>query len=272
MRLIVEKLVLPNQKIYFCILNNYIKCFDMKKPTVLLIFSLMTMTIFGQDRKNPESTELWEPVPPVVTPGTGTTAPSDAIMLFDGTNLSEWTNDKGNPAEWTLADGAMTVKAGTGIIKTKRGFGDCQLHLEWRTPAEVKGEGQGRGNSGIFLQGLYELQVLDSYDNTTYSNGQAGSIYKQSIPLVNACKKPGEWQVYDIIYIAPRFGENGRVVIPGRITVLQNGVLIHNNTEIRGTTEYIGSPRPVVHGMMEPLYLQDHGNPVSYRNIWIREL
>lgn len=244
----------------------------MKKTGLLIIISLITMSIFGQDKKNPESTELWEPVPPVVTPGNGTAAPSDAIVLFDGSNLNDWSNLRGNAAEWTIADGAMTVKAGAGDIVTKRGFGDCQLHIEWRTPAEVKGESQGRGNSGIFLQGLYELQVLDSYDNKTYVNGQAGSIYKQSIPLVNVCRKPGEWQVYDVIYIAPRFNEKGRVVIPGRITVLQNGVLIHNNTEIRGTTEYIGSPRPVVHEMKLPIKLQDHGNPVSYRNIWIREL
>jgi hypothetical protein len=246
----------------------------MKKLTGFLsLLSIMaSINLFGQGQKTPESTELWEPVPPVVTPGTGTSAPSDAIILFDGTNLNEWTNANGQEAGWTVADGAMTVKAGTGIIKTKRGFGDCQLHIEWRTPAEVKGDGQGRGNSGIFLQGLYELQVLDSYDNKTYVNGQAGSIYKQAIPLVNACRKPGEWQTYDIIFQAPRFNDKGRVVIPGRITVLQNGVLILNNFEIRGTTEYIGAPKPVVHGMKESLQLQDHGNPVSYKNIWIREL
>ena len=236
---------------------------------LLLFFSL---TSFAQSKKTPESTELWEPVPPIVTPGEGTSAPSDALILFDGTNLNEWTNAKGDVAGWTVADGCFTVKPGTGIIKTKRGFGDCQLHIEWRSPVEVKGEGQGRGNSGIFLQDRYEVQVLDSYDNKTYSNGQAGSIYKQSIPLVNACRKPGEWQVYDIIYQSPRFSENGRIAVPARITVLHNGVVIQNNVEIRGTTPFIGLPEYIPHGMKEPLSLQDHGNLVSYRNIWIREL
>jgi hypothetical protein len=244
----------------------------MKRHYLLVLLAFWAGNLLAQNQKTPESTELWEPVPPVVTPGEGTLPPSDAIVLFDGTNLNEWTNEKGEAAGWIVADGCMTVKAGTGIIKTKRGFGDCQLHIEWREPFVVKGDGQGRGNSGIFLQELYEVQVLDGYNNATYSNGQTGSIYKQSIPLVNVCKKPGEWQVYDIIYMAPRFNDQGRVIIPGRITILQNGVLIQNNVEIQGTTEYIGSPRPVIHGMKEPLVLQDHGNPVSYRNIWIREL
>jgi hypothetical protein len=240
------------------------------KITALLVF--ICASLLAQNKKNPESTELWEPVPSMVTPGEGTAAPSDAVILFDGTNLNEWTNARGETAGWTVADGCMTVKPGTGIIKTKRGFGDCQLHIEWRSPAEVRGEGQGRGNSGIFLQDRYEVQVLDGYGNKTYSNGQAGSIYKQTIPLVNACKKPGEWQVYDIIYQAPRFSENGRIAVPARITVLHNGVVIQNNVEIRGTTPYIGLPEYIPHGMKEPLSLQDHGNLVSYRNIWIREL
>jgi len=244
----------------------------MKTLKLIALLVLFSAALMAQTKKTPETTELWEPVPPVVTPGEGTAPPSDAIILFDETNLNEWTNAKGEAADWTVADGCVTVKPGKGSIKTKRGFGDCQLHIEWRSPAEVKGEGQGRGNSGIFLQDLYEVQVLDCYNNKTYSNGQTGSIYKQSIPLVNACKKPGEWQVYDIIYMAPRFSENGRIAVPARITVLHNGVLIQNNVEIRGTTEYIGSPRNVVHGLKEPLSLQDHSNPVSYRNIWIREL
>ncbi len=244
----------------------------MKSLKLSALLTLFTLGISAQVQKNPESTELWDPVPPVVSPGENTKPPSDAIVLFDGTNLNEWVSAKAGPAGWIVADGCMTVKPGTGSIKTKRGFGDCQLHIEWRTPSEVKGDGQGRGNSGIFLQDRYELQVLDSYNNNTYTNGQAGSIYKQSIPLVNACKKPGEWQVYDIIYTAPRFSENGRVAIPAHITVLQNGILILNNTEIRGTTPFIGLPRYDPHSMKEPLSLQDHTNPVSYRNIWIREL
>jgi 3-keto-disaccharide hydrolase len=244
----------------------------MKKTFLAAFLFILGSSIFAQQKRTPESTELWEPIPVAVTPGEGTKPPSDAIILFDGTNLNEWTNEKGEPAGWTVADGCMTVKPGTGIIKTKRGFGDCQLHIEWRTPAEVKGEGQGRGNSGIYLQSRYELQVLDSYENKTYVNGQAGSIYKQSIPLVNVCKKPGEWQTYDIIFQAPRFSENGRIAIPARITVLQNGVVIQNNVEIRGKTDHIDPPEYFAHNNKEPLTLQDHGNLVSYRNIWIREL
>lgn len=245
----------------------------MKTLQFTALLAMFNVAVFAQQaQKIPESTEIWEPVPTVITPSEGNKPPSDAIILFNGTSLDSWTNEKNEPAGWTVADGCMTVKAGTGIIKTKKGFGDCQLHIEWRTPAEVKGESQGRGNSGIFLQNRYELQVLDSYNNKTYSNGQAGSIYKQKIPLVNACKKPGEWQTYDIIYMAPRFSQNGRVVIPAFITVLQNGVLVLNHAEIQGPTDYIGLHEYVAHSMNEPLTLQDHGNPVSYRNIWIREL
>lgn len=225
-------------------------------------------------KMKPEMTEIWDPEIRVVTPGeTPANAPSDAIVLFDGTNLNEWTNGKGEPAEWVVADGCVTVKKGTGTMKTKRQFSDYQLHIEWRTPAEVVGESQGRGNSGIFMQGIYEVQVLDNYNNRTYRNGQAGSIYKQHPPLVNVCKAPGVWQTYDIIYTAPRFNEDGTYFTPPSVTVLQNGVLVQNNVKMRGPTEYIGIPEYTVkkHGPGS-IELQDHGNPVSYRNIWIREL
>lgn len=231
-------------------------------------------------KQTPESTEIWDPIPRVVTAGTlspatasGTTAPSDAIVLFDGKNLNNWVSDKDgtSAAKWTVADGAMTVAKGTGDVRTKQEFEDYQLHIEFRTPAQVEGTGQGRGNSGIFMQGRYELQVLDSYDNRTYSNGQAGSIYKQSMPLVNASRKPGEWQTYDVIYTAPRFNKDGMMIHPPYITVLHNGVLVQNHTAIRGTTPYVGLPQVQPHGK-GPIKLQDHGNPTSFRNIWIREL
>lgn len=223
-------------------------------------------------RPDHEVTDVWEPVPPVVTPGVGTAPPSDAIILFDGTSLDNWVDRNGNPAAWTVADGAMTVVPGTGDIWTKQGFGDVQLHLEWRTPDVIKGEGQGRGNSGVYLMGRYEVQVLDSYDNPTYPNGQAASVYKQHIPLVNACRAPGEWQTYDIIFLAPRFSEDGRIAIPARITVIHNGVLVQNNVELWGSTRFIGLPQYEEHSMQEPLRLQDHGDLVSFRNIWVREL
>jgi hypothetical protein len=243
---------------------------------LLLILAVVVSAQTPEPMKmRPEMTEIWDPEISVVTPGqTPVDAPSDAIVLFDGTNLNEWVNRKGEAPEWTLADGCVTVKKDAGAIHTKRVFNDFQLHIEWRTPAEVVGESQGRGNSGIFMQGIYELQVLDNYNNRTYRNGQAGSIYKQHPPLVNACKAPGVWQVYDIIYTAPRFNEDGITYFtPPTITVLQNGVLVQNNVKMRGPTEYIGIPEYTVkkHGPGS-IELQDHGNPVSYRNIWIREL
>ncbi len=166
----------------------------------------------------------------------------------------------------------MTVVPGAGNIRTRRRFGDLQLHIEWRTPAEVSGEGQGRGNSGIFLMERYELQVLDSYDNRTYSNGQAGAIYKQHIPMVNASREPGEWQSYDVVFTAPRFGADGALLSPARMTVFHNGVLILNHVELRGPTKFIGEPEYEAHADRVPLLLQDHGNPVSYRNVWVREI
>lgn len=221
---------------------------------------------------DPEATEVWEPEPAIVTPGKGTAPPSDAIVLFDGTSLDSWQHVAGGDVKWNVAEGAMTVEAGTGDIETKQGFGDVQLHVEWRTPAEVSGDGQGRGNSGVFLQKRYEVQVLDSYDNRTYSNGQAASIYKQYIPLVNASRGPGEWQTYDIVFRAPRFDSSGKLETPGYITVIHNGVLVQNHVEIRGTSVYRGEPKYEAHPLEQPLSLQDHSNPVSYRNIWVREL
>jgi len=250
----------------------------MMKYSIFVVMMLFAATTFAQTpepmKMKPEMTEIWDPEIPVITPGqTPAEAPSDAIVLFDGTNLNEWTSGKGEAPGWVVADGCVTVKKGTGTIQTKRQFNDFQLHIEWRSPAEVVGQSQGRGNSGIFLQGIYEVQVLDNYDNRTYRNGQAGSMYKQHPPLVNACKAPGVWQTYDIIYTAPRFNENGTYFTPPAVTVLHNGVLVQNNAKMRGPTEFIGIPEYTVkkHGA-GPLVLQDHGNPVSFRNIWIREL
>jgi len=206
--------------------------------------------------------------PRVIDPGP---PPADAIVLFDGKDLSQWKSDNGGgPAKWEVKDGAAIVN-GTGGISTRQGFADCQLHIEWATPAEVKGEGQGRGNSGVFMQGRYEIQILDSFNNKTYYDGQAGAIYRQHAPLVNASRKPGEWQAYDVIYHAPRFDGTGKLLKPGTVTVLQNGVLIQDNAEIKGPTAS-DNPRYEAHPLKQPVALQDHGNPVRFRNIWIREL
>ena len=207
--------------------------------------------------------------------------PADAIILFNGGNLDQWITVKDkSAAKWTVKDNIFTVKKGTGSIETKQSFSNYQLHIEWLIPANITGSGQARGNSGLFLastgigDGGYELQVLDSYNNSTYSNGQAGSIYKQAIPLVNASKKPGEWQSYDIVWNAPIFNDNGSLKSAARVTVLHNGILIQNNVEIKGETVYIGAPFYKKHGP-SPIKLQDHGDPsepISFRNIWIREL
>lgn len=222
---------------------------------------------------DPTLTEVWKPVPKIITPGiTPQAAPSDAIVLFNGRNVNEWTGTANTTIKWKLEADCMTVTPGTGNITTKKSFGDCQLHIEWRSPAAVKGEGQGRGNSGIFLMGLYEVQILDNYNNVTYSNGQAGSMYKQKMPLVNVCRKPGEWQTYDIIFTAPVYNADSSLKSPAKITVLHNGVLIQNNFELWGASEYIGLPSYKWHPSRLPITLQDHGDLVSYRNIWIREL
>jgi hypothetical protein len=233
-------------------------------------------------KPKPEDTEVWEPVPKVVTPAqTAGGAPSDALVLFDGTNLDQWVSVKDkSAAAWTVSGGAVTVDKSKGNIETKQSFTNYQLHLEWRIPENVTGTNQGRGNSGLFLastgsgDGGYELQILDSYENKTYVNGQAGSIYKQSIPLVNACRKPGEWQTYDVIWTAPTFNDDGSVKTPAYVTALHNGVLIQNHFELKGETLYIGKPSYKKHGAA-PIKLQSHGDPsppISFRNVWVREL
>ena len=226
----------------------------------------------------PEMTEVWEPQVGVVTPGkTASDAPSDAIILFDGKSLSKWvsTKDEKQAAPWLIKDGYFEVKQGAGDIQTIDKFGDCQLHLEWSAPDAINlDEGQMRGNSGIFFQNRYELQVLDSYNNRTYRNGQAGSIYKQAIPLLNACKHTGEWQSYDIVWKAPRFTKKGKLKSPASVNAFQNGVLVQDNFQLKGETMYIGKPSYKAHGATS-IKLQDHGDPsepISFRNIWVREL
>jgi hypothetical protein len=229
-----------------------------------------------------EETEAWGPVPAVVTPGAKCGAPpSDAIVLFDGKNLDEWVlNRDRSPAKWTVADGVMTVVKSEGNIETKRTFRDYQLHIEWKIPADITGSGQLRGNSGVFLASTgpgddgYELQVLDGYHNPTYVNGMVGSIYKQSIPLVNASRKPGEWQTYDVVWTAPRFNDDESLKTPAYVTVFYNGVLVQNHFQLQGQTLYIGKPFYKAYDRA-PIKLQAHGDPsqpISFRNIWVREL
>lgn len=224
---------------------------------------MLSRLVCGQEWK---SGVEWEE-PPVVIPGQhNSDAPSDAVVLFDGTNLSEWNNGD----TWLIENGTAIPKE-TDIV-SKRLFGDIQLHLEWATPDVIEGEGQGRGNSGVFLMGLYEVQVLDSWQNRTYFDGQAGGIYKQTPPMVNAMRKPGEWNTYDIFFRAPRFRTNGDLQVPGYVTVLHNGVLVQNHFELLGPTEYTSAPRYVAHAETGPIRLQFHRDAVLFRNIWVREL
>jgi hypothetical protein len=217
------------------------------------------------------------PRPPVITPGTFSTPeipgkpPSDAVVLFDGASLAAWRTEKGDPAKWKVENGYIEAVRGAGDIFTRAEFGDSQLHIEWSAPSPPKGDSQGRGNSGVYLLGLYEVQVLDCFHNLTYADGQASAIYGQSPPLVNACRPPGEWQQYDIVYTAPRF-KDSKIDVPGFVTVFHNGVVVQNHTQILGTTEHRALPKLVVHAPKAPLRLQDHGDPVRYRNIWIRPL
>ncbi len=247
---------------------------------------LLVQTTFAQqtEKPKPEDTEIWKPVPKVVTPGaTCSTAPSDAIVLFDGKNEDEWVSAQDqSPARWVVHDGILTVSKAPGIgnIETKRKFKDYQLHLEFRIPADIAGTGQGRGNSGVFLASTgpgddgYELQVLDGYNNPTYVNGMVGSLYKQAIPLANAARKPGEWETYDVVWTAPRFNEDGSLKSPAYATVFLNSVLVENHFELTGETRYIGKPfYKAFDGA--PIKLQAHGDksePLSFRNIWVREI
>lgn len=252
--------------------------------TAILIVAASTLVLAQNEypepgKMKPNMSEFWLPQPDIVTPGAepsekAVPAPSDAIVLFDGKDLSSWKSIKGGDAKWIVSDGVFTVNKGTGDIETREHFNDFQLHLEWRVPEDISGKSQGRGNSGVFLQGIYEVQVLDNYENETYSNGQAGSIYKQTRPLVNAMNPPGVWNVYDIIYKAPSFKKDGTYRTYPYVTVIHNGIIVQNNTRINGTTPYIGFPVVEAHGD-GPILLQDHGDPskaISFRNFWIREL
>ena len=218
------------------------------------------------------------PQPPIVTPGTSSTqdepgrAPSDAIVLFDGKDLSHWHDGKGGPARWKLAEGAIITQPGTGSILSKEEFGDCQLHLEWASPNPPKGVDQGRGNSGLMFFGRYEMQILDNFDNVTYPDGQAGAVYGQVPPLVNPSRKPGEWQTYDIMFTAPRFKKDGSLESPAYVTTLLNGVLVQNHTELVGPMSFRALPKYTAHGPRGPILLQDHSNPIQFRNIWVRDI
>ena len=244
---------------------------------LLVVFLLAALAaLAAEELPPPEATEYWTPVPPVVAAPAGG-VPSDAIVLFDGTNLDAWEPARPDGHPWKIEDGAMVIIPTPAPGKpcdqqTKRSFGDVQLHLEFRTPAEVKGESQGRGNSGVYFMGLYEIQILDSWNNPTYVNGQAGSIYKQHAPLVNASRPPGVWQVYDVVFIAPRFAADGSLVSPARMTAFHNGVLVQHDAVLRGPTVFRGQPKYAPHAAKLPIVLQDHRNPTAFRNIWVREI
>ena len=268
----------------------------MKKGFFIMVCLGISALLFGQEI-DPTLTEAWEPVPPKVTPGIFPgSPPSDAIILFDGKDLSQWRKPlvgyggsmaeveevakkraalkdyEEKDADWEIKDGALIVAPGKGHIETRKAFGDIQLHIEWLAPVDTGKTGQGYSNSGIFLMGQYEIQVLNNYENPTYSNGQAGAMYKQSIPLANACRPPGEWQYYDIIFMAPRFADDGSLIQPATVTAFHNGVLIQNHFELEGPCIYRGEPYYVPHPEKLPLILQDHDNRVRFRNIWVREL
>jgi hypothetical protein len=254
--------------------------------TIVVISAFFSFPTLSQAQEKPkhEDTEFYTPVPKVITPGKlNSDAPSDAIILFDGKNLDQWvmTDDRTKPASWKVEKGIFTVDKKSGNIETRKSFNNYQLHLEWRIPANITGEGQARGNSGLFLASIgkgdlgYELQILDSYNNSTYTNGMAGSIYKQTTPLFNPAKKPGEWQTYDVLWTAPTFNADNTVKTPAKVTVLFNGIVVQNGFELKGPTQYVGQPAYTQAHGSSPIKLQSHGDksePLSFRNIWIREL
>jgi len=264
----------------------------MKRPlaAALTLCTLATSFAWAQsttpsntaEPTDPKATEQWEPVPRIVMPGAQNNAPpSDAVVLFDGRDLSQWEASKDHsPAHWKVHDGVMTVDKTTGNIQTKRHFRNYQLHMEWQVPKDISGEGQARGNSGLFLASTgpgdegYEVQILDSWKNTTYVNGQAASIYKQAAPLVNAMRPPGEWQTYDVVWTAPVFAADGSLKSPGYVTLFHNGVLVQNHTQLAGETFYIGKPKykPYDEAAIKLQAHGDHSQPLSFRNIWVRPL
>lgn len=256
----------------------------MSHSTVLRVFTLFVLgsiLVLSADAQ-PRDPVYWDvhdttrARPPVVDPGpapsTPQSAPSDAVVLFDGSDLEAWEHPEGAPASWIVENGYVEVDPGSGPIQTKDGFGDVQLHLEWRAPATKEGDGQGRGNSGVFLMGRYEVQVLDSYQNPTYADGQAAALYGQYPPLVNATRPSGEWQTYDIVFRRPRFDEDGSLAAPARMTVFHNGMLVQEDVELTGPTGHYERPPYEQHASRLPIQLQDHGDPVRFRNIWLREL
>ncbi len=252
------------------------KCFLIVRTGLLLAATFQLSYAQVDSRWKIHDTD--RPVPPVINAGTPSTQdspgrpPSDAVVLFDGKDLSHWSHKDGSPAKWKVEQGYAEVVAKTGNIYTREAFGDCQLHVEFAEPVPPKGESQERGNSGVFLMGLYEIQVLDSYENKTYADGQAASVYGQYPPLVNASRPPGQWQSYDIVFHGPRFDKDGKLLRPARVTVLHNGVLVQDNVELTGPTAHKARPPYSPQPEKLPLALQDHGNSVRYRNIWIREL
>jgi hypothetical protein len=254
------------------------------RPLLAILFAAATAAAAQQPPTKPvrpEDTEVWQPVPKVVAPGrTDREPPADAIVLFDGSSLAEWVSvENGSPATWKVENGLLTVDKRAGDIRTRRSFRNYQLHLEWRVPEGITGSGQLRGNSGVFLafdppRGGYELQIVDSYENATYVNGQAASVYKQNPPLVNAMRRPGEWQAYDIVWTAPVFNEDGSLKSPAFVTAFHNGVLVQNHFALSGFTKHTGQPYYEKHGPA-PIMLQAHQDPsapLSFRNIWIREI